>query len=505
MKSEKGMCITTIALLAVLAMPVQLAAQKKKDHNQHHHYKLIDLGTLGGPNSSVLFGLRVLDNRGTVVGGAETSTPNPNYPNCNPLLGYCFQGSSAPYPPAFIQHAFKWQKGALTDLGALPGTTNSYANWLNASGVAVGVSENGSIDPMTGFPEVDAVVWKHGQITNLGTFGGNESSAAALNNRGQVVGLTTNAIPDAFSGFGTQERAFLWENGTIQDLGTLGTGTDAAASFVNEGGQVAGGSFTNTTPNPTTGIPTLDPFLWENGTLIDLGTLGGTFGVPSFLNNRGQVVGESNLAGDVISHPFLWTKPGPMQDLGTFGGSTGGASWINDAGEVIGSAFYPGDVMFHGFLWRHGVKTDLGTVDGDLCSFPRYINSKGQIVGLSNSCQGNILHAFLWENGGPIVDLNTWIPPNSAVQLADAVNISDGGDIVAIGILANGDVHGFLLIPCDEHHPGLEGCDYSMVDGIPVTQVGPVSRAVFSGTQRLFPPSRTNRFRFPGIAIGSRN
>jgi probable HAF family extracellular repeat protein len=505
MKSKRSTCVHVIALLAALAVPLGLAAQNKQDHGKHHRYKLVDLGTLGGPNSSVLLGLQVLDNRGTVVGGAETSTPNPNYPNCNPLLGYCFQ-SSPPYPPAFIQHAFEWQKGALTDLGALPGTTNSYANWLNASGVTVGVSENGSIDPITGFPEVDAVVWKHGQITNLGTFGGNESSAAAVNNRGQVVGLTTNAIPDAFSGFGTQERAFLWENGTIQDLGTLGTGTDAAAAFVNEGGQVAGGSFTNTTANPITGIPTLDPFLWENGTLIDLGTLGGTAGVPSFLNNRGQVVGDSNLAGDIISHPFLWTKPGPMQDLGTFGGSIGGASWINDAGEVIGSAFYPGDVMLHGFLWRHGVKTDLGTVDGDLCSFPRYINSKGQIVGLSNSCQGNILHAFLWENGGPIVDLNTRIPPNSAVQLADAFNISDGGEIVAVGILANGDVHGFLLIPCDEHHPGVEGCDDSLIDARAV--VPHASPAVRDASRPTLPPSlmrRMSRYHFPGFAIGSRN
>ena len=49
MKSRTLMYFVAITFFAALAIPVQLAAQGNKGKQKHHHYKLIDLGTFGGP------------------------------------------------------------------------------------------------------------------------------------------------------------------------------------------------------------------------------------------------------------------------------------------------------------------------------------------------------------------------------------------------------------------------------------------------------------------------
>ena len=73
-------------------------------------------------------------------------------------------------------------------------------------------------------------------------------------------------------------------------------------------GLIVGESYTSYIPNPSTGVPTIDPFLWKNGTMLDLGTLGGTFGFAQCANSGGQVDGQSNLTGDLTFHPFFWGK-----------------------------------------------------------------------------------------------------------------------------------------------------------------------------------------------------
>ena len=104
--------------------------------------------------------------------------------------------------------------------------------------------------------------------------------------------------------------------------------------------------------------------------MIDLGTLGGTFGSPNALNNQGQVVGQSNLPGDQPgnSDPFLWDGE-KLVDLFTtsIGGNPLTANAINDAGEIVGFAAFPNGA-FDAYLWKGGVATDLGTLAGDCFS-----------------------------------------------------------------------------------------------------------------------------------------
>jgi probable HAF family extracellular repeat protein len=352
---------------------------------------------------------------------------------------------------------------------------------------------------------------KQGKVTDLGTLGGNASVAFAINNRDQVVGAALNTVLDPFSsGFpsplcgsfpciagsymamffpsATQMHAVLWQNGAIKDLGTLG-GPDSVALQVNERGQIAGQSYLNSIPNATTGVPTIDPFfIGEDGKMVDLGNLGGTVGWTSGLNNRGQVIGAMTLAGDGGWHPFLWSH-GVLTDLGTLGADCGNATAINDAGDVVGVACTP--TLFSAVLWRDGVLIDLGTVGADRCAEAYSINSLGQVVGESGDCGGPLPnHGWVWQNSGPVVNLNSLIVPSSPIRFGHAVFINDRGEISGNGYLPNGDVHAIVLIPCDENHPDIAGCDYSLVDAATVqNSAAPIPTANTAATSANLTPS----------------
>ena len=464
MKSKKLTCIILVGLV-LFVRPIRIGAQEQSpSHREHNRYKLVDLGTFGGITSyinPVGTGGPYMNRQGAVVGSSMTSVPIPPAQN----------GFPCPSPPNEVFHALEWSDGVVTDLESLGDPSNcGNALAINDHGVSVGTSENGQIDPDTGLLQIRAVQWKDSHIKNLGTFGGNHSFATAINNRGQIVGFALNKIADPYSLFdfgilrftsGTQTRAFLWQGGWMQDLGTLG-GPDAWATFINERGQVAGYSYTNSTANQTTGVPTADPFLWtKSAGLIDLGTLGGTFGVPMGLNNRGQVIGQSNLAGDQSFDPFLWDGK-ELIDMFTagIGGNFLFANSINDVSEVIGAAAFQ-NRPFDAAIWRNGLVTDLGTLPGDCFSQAFVMNSHGQIAGNSATCDGNTIRAALWEDG-KVFDLNTLIPSNSDLLLVESNAINDRGEIAGNGFPPGctdfSCTHAYVLIPCDHDHSDEEDC-----------------------------------------------
>jgi probable HAF family extracellular repeat protein len=159
-----------------------------------------------------------------------------------------------------------------------------------------------------------------------------------------------------------------------------------------------------------------------------------------------------------------------MKDLGTLGGPDSEAVWINDAGEIAGSADLPTTNIHDAVIWRHGHIHDLGTLPGDPCSRSRGLNSRGQVVGTSTDCRA-ALHAFVWEEGGPMRDLNKLIRPGSGLQLTEAFNINDHGDILAksfpIGTTPDDEAdlgHLVLLIPCDKDEHEGECSDHERSD-----------------------------------------
>jgi probable HAF family extracellular repeat protein len=517
MKSRIWMCITAMAIFTLLSLPLQLRAQEH--HEKHVRYKLIDLGTFGGPHSYGSVngdGFQLLNNYGVVASYADLAVPDPN------AAFFCY------VPDCSQAHASQWKNGRITDLGALGVNNNSAAGSINSRGWSTGQSQSATIDPVVGIPEFHAVLWKHGQIIDLGTLdSGTESLGIYVNDAGQVIGFSTiNTNPDPVGFFGFPTHTFIWQNGEKLDIGTLG-GANAfpGASCSNQPKNlVVGGSTTTTTVNPATGLPDADPFLWHDGKMIDLGTLGGTNGFAQCANHRHQVIGMSSLAANPAAcdfpafnaggpgcHAFFW-EGGVITDLGTLGGDNSEAIWLNEDGDVVGSADLAGSTgnqTHDAVLWRNGEIHDLGTVPGDPCSRGRGLNSRGQVVGTSTDCV-NALHAFVWKEGGPMLDLNTLIAPGSGFQLTNAFNINDRGEILAkaapLGFTPNDDAdlgHLVLLIPCEGEHADEQGCEGERGNTAAAVQntLAPIIRSSANLGSGLTPREIAARIGGPALSI----
>ncbi len=259
----------------------------------------------------------------------------------------------------------------VTDLGT-PGGVITKAMGINDDGQIVGASQSGS--HLYGF------LWDDGTMTNLGDLGGRGSWAYDIDDAGQVVGGST---VDAQS----HDHAFRWQQVSgMQDLGTLG-GLSSYAFAINDAGQAVGYACCA----PDTYLS--HAVLWGSGGIVDLGDLDPVWPAISAaygINDAGQVVGGSYDASANF-HAFLWQN-GSMQDLGTLGGDYSAAEAINENGQVVGTARLANSTP-HAFLWQNGSMQDLGALTWDQ-SIAYDINDKGQVVGALQTGQNS--HAFVW-------------------------------------------------------------------------------------------------------------
>lgn len=277
------------------------------------------------------------------------------------------------------------------------------------------------------FTDTHAFFYDGTIVHDIGPFtGGVTSMGFGINSSGHVTGSA-----HASSG---GSHAFIYNGTTKIDLGTFG-GLSSQGESINDSGIVVG--YAQTTNNAAE-----HAFIYD-GVMHDIGTLGGNNSTANAINASGIVVGWAHTSAG-IGHAFIYD--GTMHDLGTLGGAGSQANAINNSGKVTGSSDVVGSLLPHAFLYD-GVMHDLGTLGGDY-SGGSGINSAGHVVGYSNLTINGDTHAFLY-NGNQMLDLNSFIDPNSGWELQWARGINDSGQIVGVGRI-NGAQQGFLLTPIPE-------------------------------------------------------
>jgi probable HAF family extracellular repeat protein len=399
-----ALAIATTLSAATLATPVK-AGGVGSTGTPPVLYVVKDLGTLGGSNGDGVHN----NARGWVVGLSSVA------------------GDQS-------EHAFLWRDGAMSDLGALGGL-NSFALTVSDSGVIAVSAETALPDPLkedfcpfatqnipptspTGLTCLGAV-WRDGVLTALPTLGGNNGVATGENSQGQVVGWaeTSTTDPTCPAPQTLDYYGVVWgpEKGEIHALPPLPGDTVSLAALINERGQVVGQSGPCISPGQVFNVVLAHGVIWEKGHPASLGSLGGSQATfPFAINNEGQVVGQSNLKGDLV---------------------------------------------FHAFFWQKGDMADLGVLPGDVYSFAFGINDRGQVVGASVAANFSNIRAFLWQNG-VMTDLNTLIKPGSTslyIVFGNAIN--SRGEIAGQAFNpSNGEYRAVLLIPCDAGHADVAGC-----------------------------------------------
>jgi probable HAF family extracellular repeat protein len=352
----------------------------------------------------------------------------------------------------------------VTDLGTPPNDTYSMVMSVNSEGWTEIMAGNiGGLGPNNLFGTLEngrAVLGAYGFLLDLGTLGGPNSwmNWGQINDFGQIVGYSETNVPDPngedICGFGTHLtcRPFLWQFFHMSALPTLG-GNNGEASAINEHGEIVGmaenGNVDSTCPPNTVNNRIQLPVLWENGRAHALPTLGGDpDGFAFWLNDRGQVVGDSGTCGGATIHAVSWTNgvASQLPELGTGAIAEG----INNQGQIVGTVGSSDGSTQYGSVWQNGVLTNLGLLPGDFGGSAFGNNSRGQVVGGNWDSNFYWSHAFIWQNG-VMTDLNTLFPANSNLYATFAAKINDSGQIGGQATVLTGpdagEVHAFLATP----------------------------------------------------------
>jgi len=330
------------------------------DRNRHatlwRNGSLSDLGTLGGPNSSVTWNVK--NTAGIIVGISQTLTPEPLGESWSSAAFY-----STPNNVGYINLGFVWEQNLnqMRGLPNFPGGNNGFATGANNLGQAVGWAENGVHDPTcccTQVLQFRPAMWTLGppdQIHELPLIPGDTSGAAtAINDNGQIVGIS--GICDQAVGRHTAKHAVLWENGGVTNLGTF-------------------------------------PAAWWN--------------TPTAINQHGDIAGFAGdpafVEGDVL-HAFIWTRDDGLRPLKPLKGRTpqhvdSEAYGINERRQVVGVSCDADQVDCRAVIWDNGAyPTDLNDLKGDYSAFlalAKDINDKGEITGRAVDPTTGALIAYL--------------------------------------------------------------------------------------------------------------
>jgi probable HAF family extracellular repeat protein len=281
-------------------------------------------------------------------------------------------------------------------------------------------------------------------VQALGSLGGTSCCGVSavgdviINDRGWVDG-TSNLAGDL------NFHPFLWIDGQMTDLGTLG-GPNASAGGMNDVGNVTVGGADTTTPDPLgedwcgfgTGL-ICRSFVWHKGTRTLVPTLGGNNGDVSTITNAGLVLGFAETADHDVTcvtpqvlgfKAFVWDPD--QRQIRVFpplpGDTATAAFAVNKHGDVAGSSGICGggvvpESSLHAVMWRNGLPTDLGSLGGSFSIAAFSINNYGRVVGASDLSGDATAHGFLWTDGQGMQDLGTL--PGDFLSLANAINDDD--------------------------------------------------------------------------------